>query len=60
MYLTCRSISTRQALFFLLPTCATIVCATLPVSEFDNGDGTVDKFMTADVSVGEALRVASM
>ena len=40
-----------QALFFLVPTIATIVCSTLAVTEFDNGDGTFDRFMTADMSI---------
>ena len=41
----------HQTLFFMVPTTATIVCSTFAVSEFDNGDGTFDRFMTADPSI---------
>ena len=35
----------------MVPTVATIVCSTLVESEFDNGDGTFDTFMAADMSI---------
>ena len=31
--------------------CSTIVCSALAVSEYDRGDGTFDRFMTADVTI---------
>ena len=34
-----------------MPTIATTVCSTLPVTEFDRGDGTFDRFMSADMSI---------
>ena len=41
---------TLMATYFLIPTTSTIICSAFAVSEFDNGDGTVDRYMTADMS----------
>ena len=40
-----------QMLFILVPPTATVVCSVFAVSSFDNGDGTFDHFMTADLSL---------
>jgi len=40
-----------QALYFVIPPIATTACSTFAVSEFDNGDGTFDRFMTVDLSM---------
>ena len=40
-----------QALHFVIPPIATTAAETFAVSEFDNGDGTFDRFMSADMSI---------
>ena len=38
-------------LHILVPPVATTVCQAFAVTEFDNGDGTFDVYMTADLSI---------
>ena len=40
-----------MGLFILIPTLSTIICSAFPTSEFDNGDGTRDTFLTADLLI---------
>ena len=40
-----------MVIYILVPTVATTVCSAFAVSEFDNGDGTFDCFMTADMTI---------
>ena len=40
-----------MGLFILVPTVCTIVCSAFDGTAFDNGDGTVDRFLTADLSI---------
>ena len=37
-----------QVMYFLLPTISTVIIQAYAVSEYYNGDGTVDLFMTVD------------
>ena len=40
-----------KVMYFVLPTVSTIICSTFPVTELDNGDGTVDSYMSVDMGI---------
>ena len=43
--------ATSQILFIIVPPTAMVPCSAYAVTELDNGDGTFDVFMTADMSI---------